>query len=180
VRFIENELLTLDIKAKRQVYYDLLAISRLSGVVKIAPPHGCSLRSPVRIDLDDIVPLEAAYLNEEVFSEPHECSNMARSRVIHILKEEKALIACAPDGGIVGKINTNAQSFSCAQIGGVYVAPEWRNRGIATAMTSAFTRRLLQSGLSATLFVRKDNIPARASYAKAGYEKIADYTISYL
>jgi predicted GNAT family acetyltransferase len=80
---------------------------------------------------------------------------------------------------IVGKINTNAASFTRLQVGGVYVLPEYRGLGIGRRMTAAFTGELIQQGRGLTLFVKKNNPAARSIYDRAGFTAAADYRISY-
>ncbi|MDR2019792.1 MAG: GNAT family N-acetyltransferase, partial [Treponema sp.] len=79
----------------------------------------------------------------------------------------------------VGKINTNAESFTCFQIGGVYVLPEYRGRGIATRMAASLSSRLLAQGKNISLFVKKQNPAARAVYKKIGFKVLKDYRICY-
>lgn len=59
-------------------------------------------------------------------------------------------------------------------IGGVYTRPEHRNKGLATQVTYALTKEVLERANSASLFVRSDNYPAIRVYTKIGYEKIEE------
>jgi predicted GNAT family acetyltransferase len=59
-------------------------------------------------------------------------------------------------------------------IGGVYTAPEKRNRGFALLATSAVTHEALKRADAAALFVRSDNYPAIRVYEKIGYRKIGE------
>jgi len=45
-------------------------------------------------------------------------------------------------------------------IGGVYTAPNHRNKGYASLATSAVTKEALRKAGKASLFVRSDNFPA--------------------
>lgn len=75
-------------------------------------------------------------------------------------------------GGIpVAKIDVSLRSQRRgAQVAGVFVQPEWRNRGIAAAALSALARHLLDQGLPVvSLHVRSDNIAAVAAYDRAGF-----------
>jgi predicted GNAT family acetyltransferase len=80
---------------------------------------------------------------------------------------------------VVGKINTNAASFSRTQIGGVYVLPEYRGQGIAQRLTAVFAEDLIGRTGGITLFVKKKNPAAQAVYRRAGFTAVADYRISY-
>ncbi|MDR2160415.1 MAG: GNAT family N-acetyltransferase, partial [Treponema sp.] len=95
-----------------------------------------------------------------------------------ILADEQ-ILAAELDGRIVGKINTNAGSFTRRQIGGVYVHPGCRALGIGRRMTAEFTRRLIRQGWGVSLFVKKRNRAARKIYLALGFETVGDYRISY-
>jgi predicted GNAT family acetyltransferase len=92
-----------------------------------------------------------------------------------LFKTEQVLVA-ELDGRVVGKINTNAVTFTRRQIGGVYVHPDYRGMGIARRMAGEFASSLV-SGIS--LFVRKSNTAARNVYLGIGFEIAGDYRISY-
>jgi predicted GNAT family acetyltransferase len=79
----------------------------------------------------------------------------------------------------VGKINTNAESFTRYQIGGVYVHTDYRGLGIASVMTAALVRKLLAMGKGASLFVKKQNAAAGTVYRRVGFVKTGEYRIAY-
>ncbi|GHV73779.1 hypothetical protein AGMMS49940_10810 [Spirochaetia bacterium] len=136
-------------------------------------------RKPVFTDLEAMLPLQAGYEKEEVLPKdtvfnPAWC----RLNLGKIIAGEQSLIACLSDR-IVGKINTNAASFTRLQVGGVYVLPEYRGLGIGRRMTAAFVGELSKQGRGLTLFVKKNNPAARAIYDHIGFSATADYRISY-
>jgi GNAT superfamily N-acetyltransferase len=59
-------------------------------------------------------------------------------------------------------------------IGGVFTAPNQRNKGYASLATSAITTEALRKAEKAALFVRSDNFPAIRVYEKIGYQKIGE------
>ncbi|GHU62708.1 hypothetical protein FACS189445_5830 [Spirochaetia bacterium] len=160
--------------------YDLMALEKPPpGERPGAFPRELVLRKPGFTDLETMLPLQAGYEKEEVLPNdavfnPASC----RLNLSTILAREQSLIACLGDR-IVGKINTNAASFTRIQIGGVYVLPEYRGLGIGRRMTAAFVGELMKQGRELTLFVKKNNPAARSIYAGAGFSVIADYRISY-
>jgi predicted GNAT family acetyltransferase len=79
----------------------------------------------------------------------------------------------------VGKININAESFTRLQIGGVYVDPACRGRGIGGALIAGFIRLFAFREKGFTLFVKKQNAAARRVYDRIGFTKLADYRIDY-
>jgi ribosomal protein S18 acetylase RimI-like enzyme len=159
--------------------YDLMVMDRPPPALGGGGPPGLLLRRARREDAEGLFPLQAAYEQEEVlprgaFFDPAVC----RLNLDRILAGEQVL-AAEINGRMVGKINTNAASFSRTQIGGVYVRPEYRGRGIALRMAHAFARELIAEGRGLSLFVKKRNAPARAIYRRIGFEAIGDYRISY-
>jgi len=159
--------------------YELRVLTHLvpeSG--KISLP-GMVIRKPEIADTDALFPLQAGYEKEEVLPygaqfDPIVC----RKGLTHLIAGGMVLTA-ELKGCLVGKVNINAQSYTCLQIGGVYVLPEYRSLGIAQAMIAALIRELTPLGKRFTLFVKKVNAPARRVYEKLGFERIEDYRISY-
>jgi len=166
--------------AAERIDYDLMSIDgqpRLDALR--SGPANLVLRRPAKGDNEGIFVLQSAYEQEEVLPRnavfnPAVC----RLNMEHILSSERVLIAVL-DGQIVGKINTSAESFSRYQIGGVYVHPGFRGRGIAVKMTAVFIHNLLALGKGVTLFVKQRNSAARSVYRKVGLNALADYRISY-
>jgi GNAT superfamily N-acetyltransferase len=180
VEIFDAALTSLGYHAKERRGYDLMA---LDGQPKRDSPaaglRGLLFRKPGFTDLELLYPLQAAYEQEEVLPRgtafnPAVC----RFNLSKILAREQSLIACLGTR-IVGKINTNAASFSRVQIGGVYVLPEYRSQGIGRRMTAAFVGELIKAGRGLTLFVKKDNAAAQKIYRQLGFKTIGDYRISY-
>jgi predicted GNAT family acetyltransferase len=59
-------------------------------------------------------------------------------------------------------------------IGGVFSAPNQRNKGYASLATSAITMEALRKAEKAALFVRSDNFSAIRVYEKIGYRKMGE------
>lgn len=137
------------------------------------------IRRPVPEDLDALFPLQAAYEHEEVMPKNGIFYPAACRKTLEALVAAGRILAAESDGRLVGKINVNAESFTRFQIGGVYVDPAFRGRGIARAMTAELIRRLSPLGKGFTLFVKKNNAPARAVYEGTGFSKTGDYRIAY-
>jgi predicted GNAT family acetyltransferase len=64
-------------------------------------------------------------------------------------------------------------------IGGVFVLPEYRNRGVAGRLTAELSAELSRRGRNVTLFVKTWNAAARAAYVRAGFVKTGEYRICY-
>jgi len=128
---------------------------------------------------EQVYPLQAAYEQEEVipahstFHEAH-----CRQGLERILAEE--LLVFAEYGGVsAAKANTNARSYSCRQIGGVYVQPQFRGKGIGTYVVAKLVEQVQKEGVAVGLFVKKQNLPAIRVYEKLGFTPIGSYRINY-
>ena len=140
---------------------------------------GLVIRRAEFSDADALFPLQAAYEKEEVLPKGAGFNPALCRKILESLITEKTILTAELKGKLVGKININAQSYNRFQIGGVYVLPEYRSRGIARAMTTALIREFLPKTKHFTLFVKKTNIPARRVYDSLGFTVIGDYRISY-
>jgi len=166
--------------AVERIDYDLMSIDNSSKPeILNSGPLGLILREPVAGDEESIFALQSAYEQEEVLPKNAVFDAVVcRFNLEHILSSEYILVA-ELDGQIVGKINTSAESFTRFQIGGVYVRPDCRSRGIAVKMTAKFIQNLLAMGKGITLFVKRKNNAARKVYIKTGLRVLAEYRITY-
>ncbi|MCL2831895.1 MAG: GNAT family N-acetyltransferase [Treponema sp.] len=167
-------------KISDRIDYDLMTLDSepLPGSFK-AGPVGLVLRKPAESDTEALFRLHSAYEQEEVipaggyFNPDNSLKTLKK-----ILYQEQILIACL-DGEIAGKINTNAKSFTRAQIGGVYVRPEFRGLGIAARMSAEFMKQLFADYKGISLYVKKRNAAAKSVYRRLGFTVSGDFRISY-
>ena len=176
VMAMEAEMEKMGLPATEKVDFDLMCIDGRPDGFASAGPTGLVVRQPRPDDLDGLVALHAAYENEEVRSGANPA--VSRLHMQRIFAEERLLVA-ELGGRLVGKINTNAVTFSRYQIGGVYVRRDCRGLGIARRMAGEFVAGLVGRGGGVSLFVRKTNNAARAVYRSIGFETIDDYRINY-
>jgi predicted GNAT family acetyltransferase len=160
--------------------YDLMSLDTLpskKGFLK--GPKNLVLRVPQMIDLNVLTPLQAGYEKEEVLPRGSTFNPaLSRFNIANIIANGQ-ILAAELEGKFVGKINVNAVSFTRYQVGGVYVSPDFRGMGIASRMTTEFITSLVNKGKGITLFVKKNNIPARRLYDSIGFKVKGDYRISY-
>jgi len=153
-------------------------LMHLAEPVRMPPrPEGLKLIDKPETDL--VYPLQAAYEQEEVLpthSTFHEA--YCRKGVEKILSEE-TLVLADYRGVPAAKANTNATAYTYRQIGGVYVKPEFRGRGIGSFVVASLVEGIQKQGFSASLFVKKRNIPALRIYEKLGFINIGSYKIVY-
>jgi ribosomal protein S18 acetylase RimI-like enzyme len=166
--------------ATEQRDYDLMALEKAPPEENHgAFPRGLALRRPDFADFEAMCSLQEGYEEEEALPRGAVLNTAAcRLALGNILSKEQSLVACL-DKRIVGKINTNAVSFTHVQIGGVYVLPECRGLGIGRRMIAVFARELMAQGWGVTLFVKKNNPAAQKIYRLTGFEDMGDYRISY-
>jgi GNAT superfamily N-acetyltransferase len=128
--------------------------------------------------LEELLPLQRAYEEEEVLTPLHSY-DPAGSRLFlsRALRCETLLVAREEASGrAIGKAGTKARSFSLDQIGGVYVEPAFRGRGLARALMRAL---LGSTARASSLFVKHDNLPALALYRGLAYKRLGDYSAHY-
>jgi ribosomal protein S18 acetylase RimI-like enzyme len=164
--------------AEEKLDYDLMCIDHPpSGFY--SPCAGLTFRKPNSGDINALAALHAAYEQEEVLPAASEFSAAtSRMNIEQIFAKQQMLVA-ELDGRLIGKINTNAATFTRYQVGGVYVLPEYRNRGIARRMAGEFITDLVAQGKGISLFVKKTNPAARRVYQRIGFETLGDYRIFY-
>ena len=167
------------LSAAEKIDYDLMCIDSLPSGNNSAGHPGLIIRKANLFDIDDLAVLQAAYEQEEVLPSAKEFNHvLSRLNTERILKNEQVFLA-ELGGSIIGKINTNACSFTRFQIGGVYVHPDYRGLGIAKKMAGEFVTSLIKQGRSISLFVKKTNPAAFCVYRNIGFKTKGDYRICY-
>ena len=169
----------MGLSAVEEIDYDLMCIDHSPSGYHGASHAGLVIRKPQAPDLDALAALQAAYEQEEVLPLASEFSAAAsRMNIERIFSKEHMLVA-EFNGTLIGKINTNAVTFSRYQVGGVYVHPDYRGLGIARRMAGEFISSLTAQGKGISLFVKKTNLAARRVYQRLGFEILGDYRINY-
>jgi uncharacterized protein len=80
-------------------------------------------------------------------------------------------------GELVYQLNVGTSIELGCQVGGTYVPPEWRGRGIATRATAAVANRLLERHPIVTLHVHERNTPAVRAYERCGFRRADPYRL---
>jgi predicted GNAT family acetyltransferase len=180
VEILERGLPRLGYKIMERIDYDLMSMKGPPNPEALrAGPAGLRIRRPQASDMDALYLLQEGYEREEVLPRGAVFNPAYCRMTLENLAAREQILAAELDGRLVGKINTSALAFSRYQIGGVYVHPDYRRRGIALSMTAAFTDFLSGEGRGLTLFVKKQNPTARAVYRKTGFTLAGDYRINY-
>jgi predicted GNAT family acetyltransferase len=177
---LEGIMTGLGARSADRIDYDLMALDHQPATETLrAGPQGLIIRQPSSRDLEAILPLQEAYELEEVLPQGAVFNAPAcRLNLEHIINGEQVLVA-EMGGRIIAKANTSAVSFTRVQIGGVFVHPDYRGRGIARQVCAELTQTLIAAGWGVSLFVKKRNQSAQAVYRSIGFRPIADYRIVY-
>jgi RimJ/RimL family protein N-acetyltransferase len=151
------------------------------AVMSPVPPanRDIILRVPGPEDADALFPLQAGYDQEEVLPRAVVFNPAVCRKNLEAIISTGLVLAAEYRGRLVGKINLNAESYTRSQIGGVYVDPACRGRGIGSALIAGFIRLFASRGKGFTLFVKKQNAAARRVYDRLGFTKLGDYRIEY-
>jgi len=170
----------LPVAPSRAVDYELLTLP-----ADWIPPPDCPLSDGIRgdratsTDVDGLLPLQTLYEREEVIPpgdpfDPETCRASLRAS----LASQLVYLARA-DGHPVAKAGTNARGLSWDQVGGVFTLPDWRGRGLATALVSHLAADRVGAGRRMCLFVKPANERARRAYARVGFVHSGSFRISY-
>ena len=176
---LETALEKTGLYTAENIDYDLMCIDRPPAGFSASGPANLVIRKPDFADMDALAALHAGYEQEEVLPAGAEF-NAAVSRMnMERIFAKEYVLAAELDGQLIGKINTNAVTFTRFQVGGVYVHPRYRGLGIARRMAGEFIAGLVTQGRGISLFVKKSNPAARRVYQRIGFEIMGDYRISY-
>ncbi|QDY07055.1 GNAT family N-acetyltransferase [Micromonospora sp. HM134] len=121
-----------------------------------------------------LFPAAVAMYAEEVGVSPlaDDGGRAYRRRVEDLVRAGRAY-ARMVDGEVVFKAELAVVTRRTAQIQGVWVAPSWRGRGIASAAMAAVVRdALLRVAPTVSLYVNDFNRPARRVYERCGFHRV--------
>jgi ribosomal protein S18 acetylase RimI-like enzyme len=179
VLIMQTALEKIGLCAAEEIDFNLMCIDHPPSDFHMACHEGLVIRKPQATDLNALAALQAAYEQEEVLPLASEFNAaVSRLNTERIFSKERVLVA-ELNGTLIGKINTNAITFTRYQVGGVYVHPDYRGMGIARRMAGEFITSLTTQGRGISLFVKKSNAAARRVYQRIGFEILGDYRINY-
>jgi ribosomal protein S18 acetylase RimI-like enzyme len=137
------------------------------------------VRWAVERDLDEAYPLRERYEREEVVTSIHSFDPAACKRALSRIIADGALALAFLDGIPVGTAAINGRGVSWEQIGGVYVDPKRRGRGVARALMGFLASESRGRGMGSCLFVKTANDPAKNLYHSLGFEDLGPFEIRY-
>ena len=134
-------------------------------------PH---LRPAVIGEIDRYVPAAAAMFAEELGVVAfHGASRPAyRMRLAELITAGRAFVRFDEHGEVMFKAELAAVSRHTSQVQGVWVRPDCRGRGVATAAMAAVIELALRFAPTVSLYVNDFNVPARRLYARLGMRQV--------
>ncbi|HEV7710967.1 MAG TPA: GNAT family N-acetyltransferase [Asanoa sp.] len=128
-------------------------------------------------ETDDLFPAAVDMYTEEVGVSPlvDDGGVGYRRRVADLVRARRAY-ARFVDGEVVFKAELAVVTKHTAQIQGVWVAPEWRGKGLAAPALAAVMRDALRRvAPTVSLYVNDYNQPARRAYARCGFRPVGEF-----
>ena len=129
-------------------------------------------------DLEALYPACVAMYAEEVGVSPEAGggATLYRARIAQLISKGWSF-ARIEDGRVVFKAEVAAVSPHACQVQGVWVAPERRGEGLATAgMAAVVDLALADVAPVVSLYVNEHNTPARRVYENVGFTQTAEFT----
>jgi predicted GNAT family acetyltransferase len=128
-------------------------------------------------EMEVIMPACVAMFTEEVGISPMAGDGglLYQARVAELIGAGRSF-ARIDDGRVVFKAEIGAATTQACQIQGVWVAPEFRGRGLSETGMSAVLRYALEDVAPvASLYVNDYNTAARAAYRRVGFREVGAF-----
>ena len=136
------------------------------------------VRRTDRHDMSLLYPACVAMYTEEVGVSPESggTGDMYRARVTQLMSRGWSF-ARFDAGRLVFKAEVACATPYAAQVQGVWVRPDRRGEGLAVAGMASVVSHVLGTGMApvVSLYVNEWNEPARAAYARVGFEQTATF-----
>ena len=135
------------------------------------------VRRSTKADFDALYPACVAMYTEEVGVSPEigGGGELYRARVLQLISRGWSFVR-VEDGRVVFKAEVACASPYAAQIQGVYVVPDRRGQGLATAGMAAVVEIVRNEIAPAvSLYVNEWNTPARLAYERVGFRQTATF-----
>lgn len=169
---------------RRRYDQRLYTLDRTDGRFEGADPPGFRVANV--LDLEEVVRHAAAMELEDLGIDPSvESARMHRMVVQERIKAGRTFVIVDPPvpgsaahrDRIRFQVNIGTTHSLGCQIGGTWVPPAHRGKGIATLGIEATCRRIFQHHVRVTLHVNEANLPAVRVYEKAGFQRNAPFRL---
>jgi len=148
----------------------------IDGAPLVDPDPG--VRRTTRADLDELYPACVAMYTEEVGVSPEVGggAELYRARVSQLISRGWSY-ARFDEGRLVFKAEVACASPGAAQVQGVYVPPDLRGQGLATAGMAAVVQEVrAHVAPTVSLYVNEWNDAARAAYERVGFRQTETFS----
>ena len=146
-------------------------VMALSTAPRVAPHPGVTIATTRQ--LDSYHQAAVAMYTEEVGVAPLDAQGSYRSHVTQLLMKGQTF--CLLDRKrVVFKADMVAEAGQVCQIGGVWLAPQWRGRGLSESLMAAVVAYCQQRYQTVTLYVNWYNAPAVKCYQAIGFTQVSE------
>lgn len=114
---------------------------------------------------------------EDLGRDPRDDEPGLHDRVIRDRIDRGSTWVIERDGDLVFQLNVGTSNRHGCQVGGTYVPPDHRGKGIATQGMFAMVRHLLTEYPRVTLHVNEANIPAVRAYERVGFQSHSPFRL---
>ena len=137
------------------------------------PPPGP--QEPLRLarpdELELLVALSGEMMREDLGTDPREAEPARHRLAVKGRLDDGRTLVADVDGEIGFVLDVGTRRPEGAQVGGTYVVPRMRGRGLASRGMRAALHRLLAEHGTVSLHVNEANVPAIRCYENAGFER---------
>jgi predicted GNAT family acetyltransferase len=148
-----------------------------TGEIRGSLPTGApGLRCPSLAEFPEYLDASIAMFEEELGTSPLARGGAAayRRRVRELIEAGRAFAVTDVHGEVVFKADLGAVTAQTCQVQGVWVRPDHRGRGLATAALAGVLRHALTLAPSVSLYVNDFNLAARRLYARLGMRPVEE------
>ena len=133
---------------------------------------------PMRAELDQLVDMDLGMLEDDLgIAKERIDIDALEDRVLARLEAGKLRVARRDDGQLNFLIDVSRCGAFGAQLGGTYVPPEARGRGICTRAVRSVLDELCVGGAPVTLHVNEANEAAWRAYERAGMRPVRPFRL---
>lgn len=148
-----------------------------------APPEGPRLEveRARESDLDTLSRMHADMLQEDLGIRPEDLDmDTHRGQVLFRIRKGRAWVVRDARGGIQFTIGVGTEGPLGSQVGGTFVPPALRGRGVSTRAMRGLCHALLAEGPMVTLHVNEANVGAVKCYERSGFRRDAPFRLMVL
>ncbi len=162
-----------------RVDYLLMARPVSNTLIPEQTPGGEEILLADRSMARALYPLQRDYEKEEVLLQPEKFNSLICMTHLKETLGNQIVYTARRNRQFIAKAGTNARGVNWSQIGGVYTVPELRSQGISRRLMQRILISLSGVGQGASLFVKRNNLPAVHLYRKLRFNELAHFSIAY-